>query len=498
MACSARVNSGVVRVSTSPEPGARHSEKPIHYDRSIGSVVVIGNGIAGVTAADFVRRGHPECEIHVVGSESHVLYNRMGISRLVFGRSAMQGLYLLPEQWYDDHQVIAWLNTRASRIDPPARRVSLATGDTLHYDRLILAMGSSSTRPPVTGFGHQGSFVLRSAADAMQVRAYAQEHGGRTAVVAGGGLLGLEGAHALHELGLDVTVLERGGRLMAKQIDERCSELVDAHLSRIGLHVQYRAESDALTIGDGRVRAVTLKDGRTLPCDIFLAAVGIRPNAELAKEAGIAVNRGVIVNDRMETSVPGIFAAGDVAEHDGMVLGLWPIAAKQGEVAAVNALGGPGGAGGMSLTAEIPATILKGVGVDVFSIGQFAPGDNDTTIVADGPISLSRDMANGAGHPVTLTIVSFATDSASTPAIAMSNNVTLPDDVEVVYYANHGSVKFSNLKHFTGTVYASSITLDQQFTLTFKPVVLAGFNFDLTSSTHFQIQAGAFKEVPFS
>jgi cytoskeletal protein CcmA (bactofilin family) len=122
----------------------------------------------------------------------------------------------------------------------------------------------------------------------------------------------------------------------------------------------------------------------------------------------------------------------------------------------------------------------------------------DTTIVADGPISLSRDMANGAGHPVTLTIVSFATDSASTPAIAMSNNVTLPDDVEVVYYANNGSVKFSNLKHFTGTVYASSITLDQQFTLTFKPVVLPGFDFDLTSSTHFQIQAGAFKEVPFS
>jgi hypothetical protein len=122
----------------------------------------------------------------------------------------------------------------------------------------------------------------------------------------------------------------------------------------------------------------------------------------------------------------------------------------------------------------------------------------DTTIVADGPITLSRDMANGAGHPVTLTIVSFAADSGSTPAIAMSNNVTLPDDVDVVFYANHGTVKFSNLKHFTGTVYASGITLDQQFTLTFKPVAEPGFDFGLTSSTHFQIQAGAFKEVPFS
>jgi cytoskeletal protein CcmA (bactofilin family) len=122
----------------------------------------------------------------------------------------------------------------------------------------------------------------------------------------------------------------------------------------------------------------------------------------------------------------------------------------------------------------------------------------DTTIVADGPVTLSRDMANAAGHPVTLTIVTFAANQGSTPAVAMSNNVTLPDDVDVVFYAPNGTVKFSNLKHFTGTVYASSIELDQQFTLTFKPVALPGFDFGLTSSTHFQIQAGAFKEVAYS
>ena len=210
MACVARIQSGPVTVSLTPEPGNPRSGAVTDFDRSIVSVVVLGNGIAGVTAADFVRRGHPECEIHVVGSESHMLYNRMGISRLVYGRSAMQGLYLLPEQWYDDHQIVAWLNTQASRIDLATRRVFLATGDTLPYDRLVLATGSSSASPPVAGFGLPGSFVLRSAADAMQIRAYAQEHGGREAVVAGGGLLGLEAAHSLHELGLRVTVLERG------------------------------------------------------------------------------------------------------------------------------------------------------------------------------------------------------------------------------------------------------------------------------------------------
>ncbi|HEV7864801.1 MAG TPA: polymer-forming cytoskeletal protein [Acidimicrobiia bacterium] len=121
----------------------------------------------------------------------------------------------------------------------------------------------------------------------------------------------------------------------------------------------------------------------------------------------------------------------------------------------------------------------------------------DTTLVADGPISLSRDVANGAGHPVTLTIVSLAPNGA-TPPIAMSNNVTLPDDIKVVFYAPNGPVKFTNLKHFTGSVYAASITLDQQFTLTFQPVTVPGFDFGPTSSSHFQIQAGSFKEVPFS
>ena len=379
MACAARIQSGPVTVSLTPEPGSPSDGEAADFDRSIVSVVVLGNGIAGVTAADFVRRGHPECEIHLIGSEPHALYNRMGISRLVYGRSAMQGLYLLPEQWHDDHQIIAWLNTVASRVDLASRRVLLATGDTIAYDRLILATGSSSTVPAVAGFGRPGSFVLRSASDAMLIRAYAQEHGCRDAVVAGGGLLGLEAAHALHELGLRVTVLERGERLLSRQIDKHGSDLVHAHFARIGMRVLYQAEAESLT-GDDRVSGITLKDGRTPRCDIFLAAIGIRPNVDLARQAGIAVNRGVIVDDRMETSVPGVFAAGDVAEHDGRTFGLWPIGAKQGEVAALNALGGDA-----TLTAEIPATILKGAGIDLFSIGRPAAQAGDVIIVDEDP-----------------------------------------------------------------------------------------------------------------
>ena len=243
-------------------------------------VVVIGGGIAGVTAADFIRRGHPDCEIHLVGQESHALYNRMGISRLVYGRSAMQGLYLLPEQWYDDHGVHAWLNTVAPRIDVRAQRVLLGTGEALPYDRLILAMGSSASRPSIDGLDRPGSFVLREAGDAMRLRAYVQQQRCREAVVAGGGLLGLEAAYSLHLLGVQVTVLERGKRLLSKQIDPRCSELVEHHFTKAGVDVRKPAET-ARVVGSPAVSGVVLKDRRHLPCEVFLAAIGIRPNVEL-------------------------------------------------------------------------------------------------------------------------------------------------------------------------------------------------------------------------
>ena len=415
MACCARAEgSGAVTVSLTPEPGGSDDGgTPLEYDRSIVSVVVLGNGIAGVTAADFVRRGHPDCEIHLVGREPHVLYNRMGISRLVYGRSAMQGLYLLPEEWYDEHGVTAWLNTVATRIDVRAKQVTLGTGERIPYDRLVIATGSASALPPFDRPLRPGSFVLRSAGDAIEVRAYVQRQSCRDAVVSGGGLLGLEAAHALHELGLRVTVLERGARLLSKQIDEVASALVHAHFAGIGMHVLYRAEGRGLT-GDERVTGVALTDGRVLSCDVYVAAVGITPNVGLAADAGVAVGRGVVVDDRMETNVPGVFAVGDVAEHGGRVLGLWPIAAKQGEVAAVNALGGD-----ERLVAEVPATILKGVDLDLFSVGRYNPDASDEVISDHDPdepsyrkLVVSEGRAVGAivlgHHPALVAALSTA------------------------------------------------------------------------------------------
>jgi NAD(P)H-nitrite reductase large subunit len=351
---------------------------PDSFDRGIKQVVIVGNGIAGVTAADYVRRGHPDCEIHVVGRERHALYNRMAISRLIYGRSAMNGLYLQPQEWYEERNITQWLNTRVIRINRTSKSVALATGEVLPFDRLILANGSSSAVPPIAGYNLPGAFVLREAEDAMGIRAYVQEHGCRRALVGGGGLLGLEAAFALHSLGLKVTVLERGDWLLRRQLDERGAQFLKRYLEGLGLQILHRAEIRSI-IGEGRVQQATLTDGRELPCDLFLAAVGMVPNLELARAAALESNRGLLVDSRMQTSDPAIFGAGDVCEFDGQVLGLWPVAVEQARVAAINAIGEP-----VAYQAVIPVTTLKVVGIDLTSIGRFdARSEDDVAIVLE-------------------------------------------------------------------------------------------------------------------
>jgi nitrite reductase (NADH) large subunit len=280
----------------------------------------------------------------------------MGINRLIYGRSAMAGLYLNPEAWYEERQIDTWLNTRAARIDRGAREVELGTGEQLPYDRLILALGSSAMVPRIDGFGGRGTFVVRSAEDALSIRAFAQREWCREALIAGGGLLGLEAGYALHKLGLHASILERSDRLLRRQLDARASEFLRRYLEGLGMSIVTGAET-AAALGDERPSEVLLRDGRALPADMLLVCAGITPNVELAAEAGIDVGRGVLVDDRMCTSDEAIFAAGDVAEHRGRVHGLWPAAVEQAEVAACSALGEE-----KDYVGTVPVTILRSSG----------------------------------------------------------------------------------------------------------------------------------------
>jgi NADPH-dependent 2,4-dienoyl-CoA reductase/sulfur reductase-like enzyme/ferredoxin len=371
LACCARVSGPVtLAVEARPEePAAANGAPRCQYDRSVERVVVLGNGVTGITAADHIRRRHPDCSIDVVADEIHHFYNRMAISRLIYARSAMQGLFLLPETWYDEKRITTWLNTRAVAIERETRVVRLGTEEDLPYDRLVLAMGSSSAVPPIGGFGLGGSFVLRKAEDALELRAFVQEHGCRRAVVGGGGLLGLEAAYALHKLGLRVTVLERSKRLLRRQLDARASALLRAYLEGLGIRIALQGEVTGV-YGNGRVSEVTLTDGQTLASDVFLVCAGIRPNLALAHQAGLATDRGVIVDDHMRTTDPVIYAAGDVAQHRDQVSGIWPVAVEQAKVAAENITGED-----ETCSRLVPITTLKVAGIDLTSIGQFEARD---------------------------------------------------------------------------------------------------------------------------
>ena len=372
MACCARVH-GPVQVSLKPlratDERAAVATAVTDFDASVRRVVVIGNGIAGVTCADHVRRNHPDCTIDVVAAEAHALYNRMGVSRLIYGRSAMTGLQLLPDDWYGSNRVDCWLNTRAVAIDRSDQTVRLGTGETLEYDRLVLAMGALPFVPAWPGWPRPGAFVLRSANDALAIRAYAQEGDVQEAVVAGGGLLGLEAAYAIHKLGLRVTVLELSRGLLRRQLDKRASGLLRSYLEGLGLVIELGAEIRALH-GAQRLQYVELGGGRVLRADVLLASAGIVPDVSLATDAGLEVDRGVLVDATMRTSDPQIYAAGDIAQFDGRVVGLWPTAVEQAEIAAQNAVGVK-----CSYTFVPPVTMLKVAGVDLTSCGDIEGDD---------------------------------------------------------------------------------------------------------------------------
>ncbi|WP_246278802.1 NAD(P)/FAD-dependent oxidoreductase [Phytohabitans rumicis] len=321
----------------------------------------------------------PDCEVHVVGREPHPLYNRMGISRVVYGRSAMAGLFLLAEDWYERHDITCWLNTRAVGIDLAGRTVALGTGEQVAFDRLILATGARADVPAIPGVAMPGCFALRDADDAVRIRAYVQEHRATRAVVVGAGPLAVEGAYALHELGLKVSIVVRGPAVLRRYVDERSAQLLTSYLRARGIALVPGAAMAAIH-GPDRVRVATLADGRQMPTDLVLLAIGATPEADLARAAGVAVRHGIVVDDELRTSSAGVYAAGDCAEVRGEVSGLWPAAVAQATAAAANALGEH-----QTVPGTATPMLLKGIGLDLVSVGRVHPAAGDAVLTHEDP-----------------------------------------------------------------------------------------------------------------
>ncbi|HTU99439.1 MAG TPA: nitrite reductase large subunit NirB [Luteitalea sp.] len=290
-------------------------------------VVVIGNGMAGARFVEELvrRRGEVQPDVVMFGDEPYGNYNRILLSGVLAGTHQPEDVFLNPLAWYHEHDVTLHAGARVTRIDREARRVYAGGDLSVPYDQLIIATGSVPFIPPIDGLRGpsgalaDGAFVFRTLDDCHEIVRHAKQS--RRAAVIGGGLLGLEAARGLLELGLDVHVVHLMPHLMDVQLDRPAGRVLELALTQMGVHLHLEKATSGV-LGDGRVAGLRFSDGSTLDCDLVVVAAGIRPNVALAAQAGLDVGRGVIVGDDLATSDPHVFAIGECSEHRGQTYGL--------------------------------------------------------------------------------------------------------------------------------------------------------------------------------
>jgi len=324
--------------------------------------LILGGGIAGLSAAEAARDLSPEAVITLVHREPALPYYRLSLTRYLAGALTKDHLLIRARPWFEERR-IRLVHAEARRLDRSRRLVVLDDGSMLPYDRLLVATGAHPHVPAIAGVRFLGVHVLRTLDDADAILERARR--GANCVCIGGGLLGLETAGALARRGLAVIVLEEAGRLLPRQLAGSAAARLADHLGKLGIDVRTAVKVTEI-VGDDGVRAVRLADGTEVPADLVIIAAGVRPNTDLGRAAGLAVNRGLVVNDGLQTNDPDVLAAGDVAEHRGIVWGLWTVAAEQGALAG-RAMAGAA----VTYEGNPPATYLKVVELPVFSVGRF-------------------------------------------------------------------------------------------------------------------------------
>ncbi|WP_448680183.1 nitrite reductase large subunit NirB [Pseudomonas nicosulfuronedens] len=345
-------------------------------------LVLIGNGMAGVRTLEELLKIAPDLyDITVFGAEPHPNYNRILLSPVLAGEQAFDDIVLNDLNWYSENGIRLLLNRRVTRIDRHRRKVFAEDGTEAEYDRLLIATGSNPFILPVPGSRLQGVIGYRDIADTQTMIDTADTHS--HAVVIGGGLLGLEAANGLKQRGMDVTVVHLSDWLLERQLDRTAGKLLQEALESRGIQFRLNTHTEELIDdGSGRVCAIRFKDGEVIAANLVVMAAGIRPNTELAEKTGLPCNRGILVNDTLQTYDPRIYALGECASHRGIAYGLVAPLFEQAKVCA-NHLAMLGFA---RYQGSVTSTKLKVTGIDLFSAGQFMGGEGTETITLSDPI----------------------------------------------------------------------------------------------------------------
>ncbi|RXT45798.1 NAD(P)/FAD-dependent oxidoreductase [Bradyrhizobium betae] len=337
-------------------------------------LVIVGNGMAAARLVDeLAKTALGRYAVAVIGDEPRLAYNRVLLSSVLAGETGSHEIELRPADWWRHRGVTVRYGYRVTEIDTGRRELKIAGEESMEYSKLVLATGSTPLRLNVPGADLAGVHTFRDTRDVDLLLTLAAAK--KRVVVVGGGLLGLEAAYGLAKAGAPVTLLHLMDRLMERQLDGPAADLLKTLVERKGIRILLNASTKCIH-GDGHVEAVELADGSRLEADAVIFAAGIRPNIALARDAGIAVNRGVVVNDEMQTASPDIYALGECAEHRGTCYGLVEPAYEQARVLAQHLAGRSA-----SYHGSVVSTNLKVSGVGVFSAGDFMGGEGSESLV---------------------------------------------------------------------------------------------------------------------
>lgn len=341
-------------------------------------IVIVGNGISGIFTAQNIRNLDKEVEIDIYSQEKYPYYWRIKIPELISERITLDKLIVYKEDWYKNNRINSYLGKKVSQIKPREKTL-IIEGEKrpVSYDKLVLALGSVPNIPPsiknAINMVGKGVFTLRSVDDALNIRKFIKERGVERAIIIGGGLLGLELARQIKNCNLDTTVVEFFPRLLPRQLDTECGDMLKSEIEKMGIKVVLGATTEEILVNGG-VQGIKLKDGTILESELVLIQAGIIPTIDIAKESGIKTNKGIIVNHFLETSMDDVFALGDCIEYNNQIYGIIPACVEQSKILASRILGGKKD----EYEGTIPKNTLKVVGINLTSMGQFSPPEEQS------------------------------------------------------------------------------------------------------------------------
>lgn len=332
-------------------------------------IVIIGNGIAAITAVKSIREIDQESEIHLFGEEPFYPYNRVRLSKGLLGNLEEEKILLQKKEWYEAKNVKLHIDTKVASVDTSKKIITTSAEDTFGYTKLLIASGAYNFKPPVPGIDIPGVCTLRTLRDAWDIVEKVKHE--QKIINIGGGIQGLETAWILSQMGKKVGLVELLPRLMPRQLDEQASKILEKVVRSHGIEVMLGTQLNEI-VGMDKVEGIKTAQEQTIGCDMITYSVGIRPNIGFLIDTPIKINKGIIVDEKMRTSMEGIYAAGDVAEYEGAIYGLWNIAIEHGKVAGSNMVGK-----NEIYKHIVPVTTLSAFNLSLFSMGVIE--DNKAT-----------------------------------------------------------------------------------------------------------------------